>query len=329
MRATTVISRRLGFTLIELLVVIAIIAVLVALLLPAVQQAREAARRSQCKNNLKQIGLALHNYLDTNLTFPIGQQTPWNTKPNWRIGVLPYLEQGNVFNKLDFVGGSSFAAGPTAGGSFTGPNVVLRNFNVMTFVCPSNSTPLNNNPTNVTMNNQDGGQTHDYVGIAGATPDPAGRAGMCSAQTGYGGIYCQNGMLIPNAITRIRDVTDGTSNVMIVAEQSGLVGGLDLRTNYYGGWTGITQAGPASSFQSTDSPWSSGTTAIRYAINSKTSSSGSANPWDPNTIINSFHPGGTHALLTDGSVRFLSQNMNFLTLTELAVKDDGLVLGDF
>src|SRR5690242_18496053 len=114
-------SRFHGFTLIELLVVIAIIAVLVALLLPAVQQAREAARRSQCKNNLKQIGLALHNYLDTNLTFPIGDQNGY-TKPNWRIGLLPFLEQGAVFSKLDFVGGSSFASSGTAGSGYTGTN---------------------------------------------------------------------------------------------------------------------------------------------------------------------------------------------------------------
>src|SRR6056297_1446776 len=87
-----------GFTLIELLVVIAIIAILVALLLPAVQQAREAARRSSCKNNLKQLGLAMHNYHDVHDCFPLGMVH----RINWRVSILPYLEQSTIFNQLDF-----------------------------------------------------------------------------------------------------------------------------------------------------------------------------------------------------------------------------------
>src|SRR4051812_34956396 len=94
--------RRRGFTLIELLVVIAIIAVLIALLLPAVQQAREAARRTQCKNNLKQIGLALHNYHDTYDQFPLGVLN----KLNWRVSVLPMLDQAPAYNQLSFVTGT-------------------------------------------------------------------------------------------------------------------------------------------------------------------------------------------------------------------------------
>src|SRR6186713_1030482 len=102
-----------GFTLIELLVVIAIIAILIALLLPAVQQAREAARRTQCKNNLKQQGLALHNYLDTFSTFPIGvSYSLSNTvavrheycsgSTNWRVSIFPYLDQANTYNAVNF-----------------------------------------------------------------------------------------------------------------------------------------------------------------------------------------------------------------------------------
>ena len=99
--------RKRGFTLIELLVVIAIIAILIALLLPAVQQAREAARRSQCKNNMKQIGLALHNYHDVFTTFPIGGLK--NSRgPNWRVGLLPYMDQAPAYNQVSFA--SSFWA---------------------------------------------------------------------------------------------------------------------------------------------------------------------------------------------------------------------------
>ncbi|HBL46986.1 MAG TPA: prepilin-type cleavage/methylation domain-containing protein, partial [Planctomycetaceae bacterium] len=94
---------RRGFTLIELLVVIAIIAILIALLLPAVQQAREAARRSTCKNNMKQMGLALHNYHDIYSSFPIGAQSNY-TKPNWRIAILPQMDQAPAFNQLNFNG---------------------------------------------------------------------------------------------------------------------------------------------------------------------------------------------------------------------------------
>src|SRR5512135_122792 len=100
-----------GFTLIELLVVIAVIGILVALLLPAVQAAREAARRMQCSNNLKQIGLALHNYHDANKKFPFGSrggsswaQTGIKDGTNWRVSILPYLEQTALYSKLNFGG---------------------------------------------------------------------------------------------------------------------------------------------------------------------------------------------------------------------------------
>src|ERR1700742_4037876 len=95
-------KRRRGFTLIELLVVIAIIAVLIALLLPAVQQAREAARRTQCKNNLKQLGLACHNYMDTNNQLPIQNYNAWMS---YYGGLLPFFDQGNLFNSLNFNSG--------------------------------------------------------------------------------------------------------------------------------------------------------------------------------------------------------------------------------
>ena len=106
MRVQRPFSKYRGFTLIELLVVIAIIAILIALLLPAVQQAREAARRTQCKNNLKQLGLAFHNYHDTFTLFPIGVQSAGPNAghygPSFYAGILPYLEQANVYNRLTF-----------------------------------------------------------------------------------------------------------------------------------------------------------------------------------------------------------------------------------
>src|SRR5579871_1301788 len=114
-------SESRAFTLIELLVVIAIISLLAALLLPAVQQAREAARKTQCLNNLKQLGLAFHNYIDVQKTFPIGAQSPV-TRPNWRVALLPFIEQRNLYNTLDVNGGNfqSQDYGGTLPG-YTGP----------------------------------------------------------------------------------------------------------------------------------------------------------------------------------------------------------------
>ncbi len=326
----TVRVRSRGFTLIELLVVIAIIAVLIALLLPAVQQAREAARRSQCKNNMKQLGLALHNYHDTFTTLPIGQREA-KTFPNWRVGVLPYLDQAPLYNTLNFA--QSFMSGcvSTSGYGFaqTSPgNPILAGLVLSVFRCPSSSL----DPTADVGCNYDRAQVHDYVGISGATPDPAGRSTVCSQDTAYG-TYCNNGILVPNQVARIRDITDGASNTMMVAEQSGKVGNSDFRAGYHGGWSSLNNP-PASRFLvpmflSSDLPYGSGTTTIRQQINSKTAGLGAGSSYYSNTIINSFHTGGIHALLADGSVRFLSDSLYFGTLTNLASKDDGLALGEF
>ena len=324
-------SGRLAFTLIELLVVIAIIAILIALLLPAVQQAREAARRTQCRNNMKQLGIAIHNYHDTFTRFPIGEQNPV-FRMNWRFSLLPYLDQAPMFNKCDTsyasvlsgVGGFA-SAGGSGYGVGTGANAILKNWSMPGYQCPSSTLGSNSN-NGPTKNNTEFLQTHDYVGISGATPDPGGRTSVCSAATGYGGIYCNNGFLAPNDCCNLKDGTDGTSNIMLIGEQSGPIAGQDYRSVYYGGWSGHTTAGKAPTM--TGSPWGSGTTAVRYVINPKTVDVGTDNTWDANTALTSFHVGGTHALMTDGAVRFLSENIDFTNLLRLSARDDGQVLGE-
>ncbi|QGQ22027.1 DUF1559 domain-containing protein [Gimesia benthica] len=216
-------SRR-GFTLIELLVVIAIIAILIALLLPAVQQAREAARRSTCKNNMKQIGLALHNYHDAFNSFPIGAQFQ-RSGANWRVGILPYIDQAPAYNLVNFSG--SFWAHSSL-------QPVFRTLRVPIYVCPSSPHGMVN--AEVALANES--MVMDYVGIAGATPDPASRTTVCTGDVIGGGAYCNNGLLAIYFSKRMRDCTDGTSNTIVIGEQSGNVNGREESANPLGGWHG-------------------------------------------------------------------------------------------
>lgn len=312
-------KRLRGFTLIELLVVIAIIAVLVALLLPAVQQAREAARRSQCKNNLKQLGIAFHDYHGTHGCWPIGSQGPfWNTVPNWRAHILPFIDQQALFEQLNF-NGPSWAGNLGVGVSV---NVdALAGYKIQGYICPSSVL----DPCANLINNGRLIQTPMYVGIAGSFPDPAG--GTVGSNSNYGGFYANNGPLPHNETKRERDITDGTTNTIILAEQSGRIGTSDLRAGYYGGYTGTTFGGPISGSNPNGADsWSSGLTTVRYAINSQTTAGGSDNPWDANTVINSFHTGGIHVLLSDGAVKFMSDNTDFPTVLNMCSRSDGVPL---
>ncbi len=345
--------RSRGFTLVELLVVIAIIGILVALLLPAVQAAREAARRMSCSNNLKQLGLALHNYHDTYKTFPFGEGAEpsaatrtanslggrWNG-PNWRVHLLPFIEQAPMYDQLSM--SHTFDAcrpgfnNATAGG----PNSVLSGYTVPVYRCPSSSLPINGRNVNPspTNNNVHNAQLIDYVGVQGAAFDeafahddgnsPFPTFGACSRQTGYGGIYCNNGVLVPNTPMKFADITDGTANTLAIAEQSGPIVDQngrrrrDIRSNYYGGWSGHTR-GDMPRWGWGGSPWGSGTTVIRYKINLNSAPVGANSTWDANTILTSEHPGGIQATKADGSVDFIPETIDMLILRRLGSKSDG------
>ena len=311
--------RRCGFTLIELLVVIAIIAVLIALLLPAVQQAREAARRSQCKNNMKQIGLALHNYNDIYKTFPIGQQGNLNAG-NWRVALFPQLDLATVYNNLN--------------SQNVDTAVPLGGLIMPVWWCPSSALPQTQPTSWTTWWTNYNHMVPAYEGIMGAYPDPAGRTTTYSASN-YGGFWTNNGMLAWNQVFSFSNASDGSSNVIMVAEQSGAVTGAsgngapDLRNGYYSPFTGCTNNSPGGvstcGTGGCGDLWGTGLTAVAQASNSKTAGAGAGFTWGGNTILNSFHTGGIQVLMGDGSVHFVSDNINFITLQQLCVKDDGAV----
>jgi prepilin-type N-terminal cleavage/methylation domain-containing protein len=315
--------RRRGFTLVELLVVIAIIGTLVGLLLPAVQQARESARRSSCTSQLRQLGLALMNFHESFGKMPRGNHGMSGTNKydgvNWRVVVLPFLEQASLYDRLNF-------SGRFDGDDLTG-NEILRQLLVPGLRCPSSMLDPFSNPLG---RNDDKAMIVHYVGISGAAPSTT-QPDVGYKDCGYGWL-ANNGILLTNESTKLRDVTDGTSKTMLVGEQSGLTGGKETTANYRGGWHGAVNNDTVSNCTRTGTAriWFAGTTTVR------------ANPnynilvpnhnelqYHFNTTLNSFHPGGITALLADGSTRFLFDTIDLETLKRLAVRNDGEALGEF
>jgi len=320
--------RRRGFTLIELLVVIAIIAVLIALLLPAVQSAREAARRAQCVNNLKQVGLAMHNYHDVIGSFPpeaINNNSWGGNWWNWPIFILPQMEQTPLYNAVNFSLGNYHPANTTV--SLTMVNAYL---------CPTDSSSqLYTNfwwANSANYNSKITGAPINYVASWGdmktASPfdytssEPGGPNWGCNNT--YRGIFgeCSNG-----AVTRMRDILDGTSNTLMAGENSPNLNGALMLTN-----------GDAT-YASTVIPlnWRTNLKDGEKDTNgdvcdAKTSVLGAPNHqhcWRNQTYnygFKSYHPGGANFAMGDGSVKFIKQSIGARTYNSLATRAAGEVV---
>jgi prepilin-type N-terminal cleavage/methylation domain-containing protein/prepilin-type processing-associated H-X9-DG protein len=322
--------RRKGFTLVELLVVIAIIGILIALMLPAVQAARESARRTQCRNNFKQIGLALHNYHDTHGSFPPGYLSVVGTNGpdddrgpgwGWAAMVLPYMEQTNVRNQIRF------------DRDITDPiNATARTTALPVFRCPSDigtpTFPINVRgdaaPYTTPLTDAGGNPvvvaTSNYVGVFGQ-PEISFDPGYLVPNPDRTAAY--RGMFYRNAVVRMAEVIDGTSNTLFAGERSANLA--------YATWTGAVRGGQVP--PRNPNPYGYSPEGASVLILGHTGTAADAPAHTPNSQVNhvddfwSMHPQGVNFLFVDGSVRNFSETISPLIWYAAATKAGGEAVG--
>jgi prepilin-type N-terminal cleavage/methylation domain-containing protein len=325
-------KKRLGFTLIELLVVIAIIAILIALLLPAVQQAREAARRTQCKNNLKQIGLALHNYEGTYGVLPHamwadGVQPCSALQDNgfgWMVSLLPMIEQSALFQRINPQGQPGIFNAAMIAQFYPGNTIIPGGNTVLpAYLCPSSAMPQIV-PATWTVPGFSGSLPADKVEAVGyATSSYKAAGGSNSGDFGMMHKACEGGGV------RFRDVTDGLSNTITVGESCYASTDASGANRLLG--TGATEFRDwpiwiGSGNQSDEAIRING--RFNSPINARTNFNKMFQAINDDNAF-SYHVGGAQFVLGDGSVRFISENISNQTYDWLHDKRDGMVLGEF
>ena len=294
-------QRQLGFTLIELLVVVAIIGIVVGLLLPAVQAAREAARRMQCQSHLKQIGLALHNYHSARKSFPPGyvsrfDATGNDTGPGWGWGsfILPQLEASPLFGRINFNVGIEHPA-----------NEVARLERVSTFLCPSDPAPdrwqtaKRDLATGNFVSNICEVASANYVGMFG------------TFEPGVGG----DGIFFRNQTVGMRDILDGSSKTLMVGERSFDLG----EATWTGAVTGAVIVPDGSDGVGTGPPESASSMILGH-------SGDGYSPSERRSHVNQFyshHVGGVHFLFGDGHVSFLANSLDYRVYQSLTTRAGG------